>query len=69
LKQFAIEATIFVMNVVKEIHRINERELRYGITGTSSASWHDQYKDSPWIFVGNIPYALTEGDLIVIFSQ
>merc|ERR1712179_826603 len=34
-----------------------------------SASWHNQYKDSAWIYVGNMPYELTEGDAICVFSQ
>ncbi|GJJ07210.1 hypothetical protein Clacol_001410 [Clathrus columnatus] len=44
------------MNVVREINKINDVELKFGST---SASWHDDYKD----------YGLTEGDVIVIFSQ
>ncbi|CAJ0750550.1 24300_t:CDS:2, partial [Entrophospora sp. SA101] len=34
-----------------------------------SASWHAQYKDSHYIFFGNMPFELTEGDIICIFSQ
>ncbi|UZO19416.1 uncharacterized protein OCT59_010712 [Rhizophagus irregularis] len=55
------------MNVTKEIHRINAGEIDRNIS--TSASWHAQYKDSPYIFIGNIPYDLTEGDIITIFSQ
>ncbi|KAJ2551935.1 RNA-binding protein Cwf29 [Coemansia sp. RSA 1933] len=53
------------MNVVQEIRRINENEQRIG----SIASWHDEYKDSAYIFVGGLPYDLTEGDVICVFSQ
>ncbi|ESK86978.1 rna-binding protein cwf29 [Moniliophthora roreri MCA 2997] len=53
------------MNVVKEINRINEAELKLGGT----ASWHDEYKDSARIFVGGLNFELTEGDIITIFSQ
>ncbi|EJU06115.1 RNA-binding domain-containing protein [Dacryopinax primogenitus] len=53
------------MNVVKEIQKINEHELQLGTRG----SWHDQYKDSAYIFIGGLPYELTEGDVISIFSQ
>ena len=28
-----------------------------------------QYKDSAWIFAGGLPYDLTEGDVICVFSQ
>ncbi|TCD67513.1 hypothetical protein EIP91_012318 [Steccherinum ochraceum] len=53
------------MNVVREINKINERELDLGITG----SWHDDYKDSAYVFVGGLNTELTEGDVITIFSQ
>lgn len=53
------------MNVVKEIHRINQAELDQGLT----ASWHDDYKGSAYIFIGGLHYDLTEGDVITIFSQ
>ncbi|GAA5825974.1 hypothetical protein JCM11251_000073 [Rhodosporidiobolus azoricus] len=53
------------MNQIQHIKRINEQELESG----SSASWHDQYKDSAYINVGGLPYNLTEGDVITIFSQ
>ncbi|KAI0682127.1 hypothetical protein C8T65DRAFT_629192 [Cerioporus squamosus] len=53
------------MNVVREINKINERELDLGIKG----SWHDDYKDSAYIFIGGLHRDLTEGDVITIFSQ
>jgi len=49
----------------KEIQRINTRELELGAT----ASWHDQYKDSAYVYVGNLPRDLTEGDVITVMSQ
>ncbi|KAF6766983.1 RNA recognition motif domain protein [Kalmanozyma brasiliensis GHG001] len=56
------------MNVVREITRINQTELDIAINNPS-ASWHEQYKDSAYIFIGGLPYDLTEGDVIAIFSQ
>ncbi|KZT71562.1 hypothetical protein DAEQUDRAFT_724095 [Daedalea quercina L-15889] len=53
------------MNVVREINKINELELEIGATG----SWHDDYKDSAYIFIGGLHSDLTEGDVITIFSQ
>ncbi|VDM17461.1 unnamed protein product [Hydatigera taeniaeformis] len=52
----------------KKQNAMNERELRLGYTGTES-SWHRQYRDSAWIFVGGLSYDLTEGDVICVFSQ
>ncbi|GAA5933592.1 hypothetical protein JCM10213_008542 [Rhodosporidiobolus nylandii] len=53
------------MNQIQAIRRINEAELESG----TSSSWHDQYKDSAYVNVGGLPYNLTEGDVITIFSQ
>ncbi|KAJ2447511.1 RNA-binding protein Cwf29, partial [Coemansia sp. RSA 2424] len=55
------------MNVVQGIRRLNESESRQGLGST--ASWHDEYKDSAYIFVGGLPFDLTEGDVICVFSQ
>jgi RNA-binding motif X-linked protein 2 len=56
------------MNVINEIQRINDLELEKGLTNTSG-SWHTKYKDSAWVYVGNLPLNLTEGDIICILSQ
>jgi len=50
---------------MKNVVKLSEQELQ----NTGKSSWHDQYKDSAWIFVGGLPYDLTEGDIICIFSQ
>ena len=56
------------MTNVKNVQKYNALELERGITGTDS-SWHHQYRDSAWIFVGGINYELTEGDVVCVFSQ
>jgi RNA-binding motif X-linked protein 2 len=56
------------MNVVAEIQRINNLELEKGLTHTSG-SWHTKYKDSAWVYAGNLPLNLTEGDVLCILSQ
>ncbi|KAH6579389.1 hypothetical protein BASA61_010272 [Batrachochytrium salamandrivorans] len=55
------------MNVVKEIQKLNALELERGLT--DKGSWHSQYKDSAYIYIGGFPYQLTEGDMICVFSQ
>ncbi|KAF7206765.1 RNA-binding motif protein, X-linked 2 [Nothobranchius furzeri] len=52
---------------VKLINELNEREADLGISET--VSWHTEYRDSAWIFIGGFPFELTEGDLICVFSQ
>ncbi|KAI9143985.1 hypothetical protein BKA69DRAFT_1020794, partial [Paraphysoderma sedebokerense] len=52
---------------VREIQRISKVEASKNISHT--ASWHAQYKDSAYIFVGGFPFELTEGDLVCVFSQ
>lgn len=56
------------MNVIAEIQRINDLELEKGLTHTSG-SWHTKYKDSAWVYAGNLPNNLTEGDVLCILSQ
>ena len=56
------------MNTIREVQRINQQELERGIAGTS-ASWHAQYAQSAWIYVGNLDHALTEGDILCVLSQ
>ena len=53
---------------MKNTQKLNEKELELGLVGSKS-SWHEDFKDSAWIFVGGLPYDLTEGDVICIFSQ
>lgn len=50
---------------MKNIEKLGARELG----SKSKSSWHDEYRDSAWIFIGGLPYDLTEGDVIAVFSQ
>ncbi|CAJ0946354.1 unnamed protein product, partial [Mesorhabditis belari] len=54
---------------IKNQNKLNERELALGIAGDLSKSWHKTYKNSAWVYVGGLPYELSEGDLITVFSQ
>ena len=56
------------MTNVKNVQKYNDLELERGIAGTE-LSWHHQYKDSAWIFIGGLNYDLTEGDVVCVFSQ
>jgi len=56
-----------ILTKIRLINELNEKELRAGTK--PEASWHTQYKDSAWIYAGNMPYNLTEGDLLTVFSQ
>ncbi|XP_063316113.1 RNA-binding motif protein, X-linked 2 [Pelobates fuscus] len=52
---------------VKLINELNAREASLGVK--ESVSWHQDYKDSAWLFIGGLPFQLTEGDVICVFSQ
>lgn len=54
-----------VCSMTRAVERLNERELQQG----AGKSWHDDYKDSAYIFIGNLDYMLTEGDVLTVFSQ
>lgn len=55
------------LTLVKRIQNINKREANLGIS--EDASWHAKYKDSAYVYVGGIPFDLTEGDLLAVFAQ
>ncbi|XP_010909181.1 zinc finger CCCH domain-containing protein 25 [Elaeis guineensis] len=55
------------LTLVKRTQKVNSAEAALGIS--EEASWHARYKDSAYIFVGGIPYDLTEGDLLAVFAQ
>ncbi|TMW66662.1 hypothetical protein Poli38472_013974 [Pythium oligandrum] len=55
------------MNVIAEIQRINERELELHVP--FEASWHQKYKESAWVYMGGLPFELTEGDVLCVMSQ
>jgi RNA-binding motif X-linked protein 2 len=33
------------------------------------ASWHADYRDTAYIYIGGLPFDLSEGDIVAIFSQ
>ncbi|XP_061265519.1 RNA-binding motif protein, X-linked 2-like [Bos javanicus] len=62
-----VPAEMNPLTKVKLINELNEREVQLGVA--EKVSWHNEYKDSAWIFLGGLPYELTEGDIICVFSQ
>jgi len=57
-----------VLTKIRAVNELNERELDLGTANTAN-SWHWQYRKSAWIYAGNMPYNLSEGDIITVFSQ
>lgn len=55
------------MNAIKKINEINYKELEHNIS--DSASWHADFRDSSYIFIGFLPQEMKEDDVIKIFSQ
>lgn len=63
----SLSASLPAMNNIKATQARNEMEINSGLVGDKS--WHDQYKDSAYVYVGGFPYTLTEGDVIAVMSQ
>ena len=55
------------MNSIRQTQALNKRELENAIQ--PSASWHADYRDTAWIYVGGFPFDVSEGDIATIFSQ
>ena len=49
---FQLKCLFDICRNVKNIQKINERMLEMGVE--DSHGWHKQYKDSAYIFIGNI---------------
>lgn len=52
---------------LRQVDRLNELELEQAVS--TEASWHNDFNDSAYIYVGSLDPRLTEGDLLIIFSQ
>lgn len=55
------------MNSIRQTQLLNKRELASAVP--PSASWHADYRDTAYIYIGGFPFDLSEGDLLTIFSQ
>ena len=55
------------MNTIRSIAALNQQELEAGTS--DAASWHADYADTAYIYIGGLPYELSEGDIVSIFSQ
>ncbi|OAQ99166.1 hypothetical protein LLEC1_01241 [Akanthomyces lecanii] len=65
------------MNQIRAIQALNKKEIENGMQvqhhrsahSSPEASWHTDYRDTAYIYFGGLPYELSEGDVITIFSQ
>src|ERR1700749_4501763 len=55
------------MNSIRRTEALNKRELED--CTPVEASWHRDYEDTAFIYIGGLDERLTEGDIITIFSQ
>ena len=55
------------MQSIRQVARLNELELEKVVP--PNASWHTDYRDTAYIYVGGLPFDLSEGDILTIFSQ
>lgn len=52
----------------KSIQKISEAELDSGIFDIRK-SWHNDYKDQAYVYIGGLNKKLTEADILAVFSQ
>ncbi|KAF2486467.1 hypothetical protein BDY17DRAFT_233650, partial [Neohortaea acidophila] len=52
---------------IRQVARLNEAELEKCVP--PNASWHTDYRDTAYIYIGGLPFELSEGDVLTIFSQ
>mmetsp|Transcript_46205 Transcript_46205/g.100411 ORF Transcript_46205/g.100411 Transcript_46205/m.100411 type:complete len:287 (-) Transcript_46205:72-932(-) len=61
-----MSVTGFMYNI-NATKKLAEIELKEGYEG--NRSWHHKYKDSAYVYVGGLHAGLTEGDVVIVFSQ
>jgi len=52
---------------IKNTQKATKAEIDLGISDKSS--WHARFRHSAYVFAGGLPYELTEGDILAVFSQ
>lgn len=52
---------------VNAARKLGELELQEGLTGNKS--WHHQFKHSAYVYVGGLHTGMSEGDVVIVFSQ
>ncbi|KAH0481071.1 MAG: hypothetical protein KVP17_000126 [Porospora cf. gigantea B] len=52
---------------IEAINSLNRRVLEDATP--YEATWHYPYKDSAYVYVGGLHYDMTEGDVVIVFSQ
>src|SRR5271154_1060169 len=55
------------MNSIRQPQALNKLELENAVP--PSGSWHADYRDTAYIYVGGLPFDVSEGDIVTIFSQ
>ncbi|SSD59434.1 related to U2 snRNP component IST3 [Saccharomycodes ludwigii] len=53
---------------IRRIQQLSKKELELGILNEED-SWHYEYKDQAYIYIGGLDTRLTEADVLTIFSQ
>lgn len=61
-----MSVTGFMYNI-NAAKKIGEIELENGIEGTQS--WHHRFRNSAYVYIGGLNPGLTEGDIVIVFSQ
>lgn len=52
---------------IKNTQKATRAEIELGIGDKSS--WHSRFKHSVYVYAGGLPFELTEGDILAVFSQ
>lgn len=60
----SVTGYMYNINATKKLQEI---ELQEGYDG--NRSWHHQFKDSAYVYVGGLHNGMTEGDVVIVFSQ
>ena len=55
------------MNNIRSLQTLTDQEISLCVP--PNASWHRDFADTAYVFIGGLPFTLSEGDVLTIFSQ
>ncbi len=55
------------MSQIQNIQKLSNAELEEATP--FNASWHQDYNDTAWVFIGRLPPEMNEMDILIMFSQ
>lgn len=69
LNKRELENAVYVPSTFPSTNYQSQLSTNSELTRPPAASWHADYRDTAYIYIGGLPFDLSEGDVVTICSQ